>query len=262
MYLESTIKRIFCHILSGKKVSISYGNLLLFRINFAIIPLKIILFRWVEELFGIFHRVKELFKSNQTGYGVYHVYLESKTNRTFAIASLGKKLVLHTEICDYFQYLIFRFKFFIVSRNYSNTTKVGMEFPHMYLESTIKRIFCHILSRKKVSISYGNLLLFRINFAIIPLKIILFRWVEELFGIFHRVKELFKSNQTGYGVYHVYLESKTNRTFAIASLGKKLVLHTEICDYFQYLIFRFKFFIGSRNYSNTTKVGMEFPMCT
>ena len=33
----------------------------------------------------------KLFKSNQTGYGVYHGYLENKTKTIFAIACLGKK---------------------------------------------------------------------------------------------------------------------------------------------------------------------------
>ena len=38
-----------------------------------------------------------MFKSNQTGYGVYHGQVESKTKRILAIACLGKKLVFHTE---------------------------------------------------------------------------------------------------------------------------------------------------------------------
>ena len=33
---------------------------------------------------------------NQTRYGVSNVYLECKTERIFAIASLGKKLVFNT----------------------------------------------------------------------------------------------------------------------------------------------------------------------
>ena len=37
-----------------------------------------------------FHRVKELFKSDQTGYGVSHVYLERKTERIFGVACLEK----------------------------------------------------------------------------------------------------------------------------------------------------------------------------
>ena len=102
-----------------------------------------------------------MFKSNQTGYGVYYGYLECKTKNVFAIACLGKKLDFHTEICDYFEYLIFKY------------------------------------------------------------------------SIFHRVKELFKSNQTGYGVYYGYLECNTEKVFAIPCLGKKLAFHREICDYFE-----------------------------
>ena len=67
------------------------------------------------------------------------MYLESRTKRIFAIACLGKKLVFHTEICEYFECLI---------------SKIGL---------------------------------------------------------FHRVKELLKSNQTGYGVYHGQVESKTKK---------------------------------------------------
>ena len=100
---------------------------------------------------------------NQTGYGVYQGCLDCKTKKIFAIACLGKKLVLHTEICYYFKQII--------------------------------------------------------------LKI----------GLFHRVKELSKSNQTGYGVYHGCLECK-KRIFAIACLGKKLVFHTEICYYFRIIL--------------------------
>ena len=111
-----------------------------------------------------FYRVKELFKLNQTRYGVSHVYLESRTKRIFAIACLGKKLLLQSEISSY------------------------------------------------------SLILFSKKWK------------------FYRVKELFKSNQTRYGVSHVYLESRTKRIFAIACLGKKLVFHTEICEYFEYLI--------------------------
>ena len=59
-----------------------------------------------------------------------HVCLEYNARGIFAMASLGKMLGLHTEICDYFEYLIFKY------------------------------------------------------------------------SIFHRVKELFKSNQTGYRVSH------------------------------------------------------------
>ena len=82
-----------------------------------------------------------------------------KTEKVFAIACLGKKLVFHTEICYYFEYLILKY------------------------------------------------------------------------NIFHRAKELFKSNQTQYEEFHGYLECKTKTIFAIACLGKKLVFHTETCEF-------------------------------
>ena len=53
-------------------------------------------------------------------------------------------------------------------------------------------------------------------------------------------------NQTGYGVYHGCLESKTERIFAIACLGKKLVFHTEMCNYFEYLIFKYSIFLSGQ----------------
>ena len=63
-------------------------------------------FKYLILKYSIFDRVKELSKSNQTRYGVSAVYLEPKTNGIFAIASLGKKLVFHTEICYYFRKIL------------------------------------------------------------------------------------------------------------------------------------------------------------
>ena len=119
--------------------------------KFAIIILKI----------GLIRRVKELSKSNQTQHGVSKVYLESKIERIFAIACLGKKFVFQSEIQTY--------------------------------------------------------------------SLILFSKIQK----FYRIKELSKSNQTRYRVSHVCVDCKTKRIFAIACLGKKLVLHTEICYYFE-----------------------------
>ena len=62
-----------------------------------ILTYSLILFSKIKK----FHRVKELFKSNQTRYGESHSYFEFKTKRIFAIACLGKKLVFHTEILTY-----------------------------------------------------------------------------------------------------------------------------------------------------------------
>ena len=47
--------------------------------------------------------VKNFLKLNQTRCRVSHVYLVYKTKEVFATGCLGKKLVFHTEICDYFE---------------------------------------------------------------------------------------------------------------------------------------------------------------
>ena len=48
------------------------------------------------------------------------MYVESKTKRIFAIASLGKKFAFDTEICDYFEYLISKIeKFYRVKELFS-----------------------------------------------------------------------------------------------------------------------------------------------
>ena len=60
-------------------------------------------FKYIILKIGLFRRVKELSKMNQTRYVVYHGCLESKTERIFGIACLGKKLIFHTEICYYFK---------------------------------------------------------------------------------------------------------------------------------------------------------------
>ena len=66
-------------------------------------------------------------------------------------------------------------------------------------------------------------------------------------------------NQTGHGVYHLCLECKTKKNFAIACLGKKLVFHTEICYYFQYLIFKYSIFYRVKELfkSNQTWYGVS-----
>ena len=87
VYIECKTEIIFGIACLGKKFvfqsEISTYSLILFS--------KIYKFYWV----------KELFKSNQTGYVVHQGYLECKTKRIFAMACIGKKLVYHTEICDY-----------------------------------------------------------------------------------------------------------------------------------------------------------------
>ena len=111
---------------------------------------------------GLIRRVKELSKSNHTRYGVFHVYLESKIETIFAIACLGKKFVFNRKYrlirLFYFQ----KYRNFIGSRSCPNLTKLGMEYP-MCAQIVKQKDFCYSLPRKKVSIAYGNLLLFRIN---------------------------------------------------------------------------------------------------
>ena len=145
MFVESKTEIIFVIACLGKK----------FVFQSEISTFSLILFSKISK----FHRVKELFKSNQTRYGVSPVYLKSKTERVFGIACLGKKFVFQSEISTY--------------------------------------------------------------------SLILFSKISK----FHRVRELFKSNQTRNGVSPVYLESKTERVFGIACLGKKFVFQSEISTF-------------------------------
>ena len=92
-------------------------------------------------------------------------------------------------------------------------------------------------------------------------SLILFLKIEK----FRRVKELFKSNQTRYRVSPGYVESKTERIFGKACLGKKLVFQSEISTYsliIRLFYFRtYRNYVGSRSCSNQTKLGMEYPQC-
>ena len=89
MYVESETERIFGIAGLAKKLAFDTEICYYFEYFFSKI--------------GLFERVKKLFKSNQTRYGVSPGYVESKTKKIFAIASLGKKLVFHTEMCNYFE---------------------------------------------------------------------------------------------------------------------------------------------------------------
>ena len=89
MYLDGNVKRFFAIAFLGKKLGFHTE-----------------IFEFREERIlkiGLFRRVKKLSKSYQTRYVVFHGYLECKTKRIFAIACVGKKLVFHTEVCEYFE---------------------------------------------------------------------------------------------------------------------------------------------------------------
>ena len=127
---------------------------------------------------------------NQTGYGVYHGCLESKTEGIFAIACVGKK-----------SYYFIR-KFAIISKrlrllNFKNRPLLSGQEIIQIEQNSVWSIPCA------------------------------FRVKNEC-GLFHRVKELFKSNQSWYGVSYGNLKCETKRVFCIACLEKKLVFHTEI----------------------------------
>ena len=177
--------------------------------------MEICLFREQRLLkISLFHRVKDLFKSNQTRHGVSLLYLSSTTKRIFIIACLRKKLVFHMEICLFREQRILKISVFHRVKELFKSNQTGYGVYHGDLECKTKRIFAIAC--------IGKILL--------NTEICLFRKLRILkIGLFHRVKELFKSNQTGYGVYHGDLECKTKRVFAIACLGKKLLFNTEIC---------------------------------
>ena len=208
VYLESRTKKIFAIACLEKK----------FVFQSEISSYSLILFSKIQR----FYRVKELFKSNQTRYGVSHVYVESRTKRIFAIACLEKKFVFQSEICEYFEYLISKIGLFhrVKELFKSNQTRYGVS--HVYLESRTKKIFA-----KRVFAIACLEKKFVFQSEISSYSLILFSKIQK----FYRVKELFKSNQTRYGVSRVYLESRTKRVFAIACLEKKFVFQSEISSY-------------------------------
>ena len=213
-YLGCYAKRMVRLTFLEKKVSFSYGKLQLFRLNCNYWILKI----------GLFRRVEELSKSNQTWYGISLVYLESKTKRSFAIACLGKKLVFQTEICYLFKSLILKYSIFDRVKELSKWNQTWHVVSLVYLESKTKRNFAVAWLGKK--------LVFQTEICDIFKSLIL------KYSFFDRVKELSKSNQTWYGVSHVYIESETKTIFSIDCLGKKFVFSIGNIDLFAYSIFK------------------------
>ena len=116
----------------------------------------------------------------------------------------------------YFQ----KYRNFIGSRSCPNLTKLGIEYP-MCAYIVKQKEFLLQLAQEKSQYCIRKFAIISNKFAILKI------------GLIRRVKELSKSNQTRYGVSHVCVDFKTKRIFAIACLGKKLVLHTEICYYFE-----------------------------
>ena len=240
MYIERKRKKIR-YSLSWKKVRISIGNFGLLAYH------TLILFSKIKK----FYRVNELSKSNQTRYGVSHVYLERKTKRIFGIACLQKSQFFNRKFRPLRLFYFQKYRNFIGTRNCPKRTKLGIEYP-MCTQSVKQKEFLVQLVQKKVRISIGNIDLFAYY------TLILFSKIQK----FYRVKELSKSNQTRYGVYHVYLERKTKRIFGITRLQKRSFFNRKFrlirLFYFQ----KYRTFNGSRNCPKRTKLGVEYPMCT
>ena len=97
MYVECKTERIFGIACLGKKLAFDTEICYYFEYIFSKI--------------GLFDRVKEWFKSNQTRYGVSPGYVECKTERIFGIVCLGKKFVFQRKyrlIRLLFAYSIFK----------------------------------------------------------------------------------------------------------------------------------------------------------
>ena len=95
------------------------------------------------------------------------MYLECIAKRIFGIACLGKKLVFHTEICDNFKYLILKYSIFHPVKELSKSNQTWYGVSPVYIESNTKRFLGIACLGKKVSFSYGNLLLNQIfNFQV------------------------------------------------------------------------------------------------
>ena len=90
---------------------------------------------------GLFDWVKELFKSSQTRHRVSPGYVESKTERIFGIACLGKKLAFDTEICYYFEYFFSKIGLFDRVKELFKSSQTRHRVSPGYVECKTKRIF-------------------------------------------------------------------------------------------------------------------------
>ena len=147
----------------------------------------------------------------------YTVCTQSVKPKDFLVQLVQKKVRISIGNIDLFAYytlILFSEKYrnFIGSRSCPNRTKLAMEYTMctMCTQSVKRKEFLVQLVYKKDRFSIGNFDLFGYH------TLILFSKIQK----FYRDKELSKSNQTRYGVYHVYLERKTKRFFGAACLEK------------------------------------------
>ena len=78
------------------------------------------------------------------------IYIESETKKVFAIACLGKKLVIHTEICDLFKSLILIYSIFHWVKELSKSNQTWYGVSPVYIESETKRFFAIACLGKKL----------------------------------------------------------------------------------------------------------------
>ena len=130
----------------------------------------------------------------------YPICTQSVKEKNFGIACLGKQFVFQSDISAYS--LIIRLFYFQKYRNFigsrscpNQTIRYGVS--RVYLERKTKRFFVIACLQKK----------FVFQSEISTHSVILFSKIQK----FYRFKELFKSNQTRYGVSPVYLESKRKK---------------------------------------------------
>ena len=157
---------------------------------------------------GLFRRVKELFKSNQTRHGVSPKYVESKTEKIFGIACLGKKLAFDTEIGYYFEYFFSKIEKFYRVKELFKVNQIDIPDYQYHLGCNAKRMARLAFLEKKF--------VFQSEISIYSL--ILFSKIEK----FYRIKELFKVNQTDIPDYQNHLGCNTKRMARLALLEKSL----------------------------------------
>ena len=133
-----------------KKVSFAIGNIELFAY---------FIFKNIEILSG-----QGVVQIKPNWYAVSPVYVDSRTKTIFAIACLGKKLVLQSEISSYSLILFSKIKKFYRVKEMFKSNQTWYAVSPVYVESRTKRIFAiACLGKKLVSqseISSYSLILF------------------------------------------------------------------------------------------------------
>ena len=164
-----------------------------------------------------FHRVKELSKSNQTRHWVSPVKWKCEAKSIFGLACLGKRLVFQTELYEFREKGILKIGLFHRVKELPKSNQTRYWVSSTYWQCKAKSIFCLACLGKK--------LYFHIETFEFREKGILKT------GLFHRLKELPKSNQTRYWVSPAYWQFKAKIIFCLACLGKKLDFPIELFEF-------------------------------